>query len=143
MHLAKTVAENGGIYDTHLRDESSYTVGLIAAIKEAIEIGRQAKLPIHISHIKCLGADVWNKSEEIIKLIENSRAEGIDVTANQYPYDASSTSLNGAVVPRWAESGGKDSLYIRYNQSDVKQRILEDTRTKYKTKRWSREIIDC
>ncbi len=130
--LAKTVADNGGIYDTHLRDESSYTVGLISAIEEAIEIGRQAKLPIHISHIKCLGADVWNKSDDIIKLIENSRAEGIDVTANQYPYDASGTSLNGAVVPRWAESGGKDSLYIRYSQPILKQQILEDTRTNIK-----------
>ncbi|MFK7811687.1 MAG: amidohydrolase family protein, partial [Maribacter sp.] len=57
--LAKVVAKNKGIYDTHLRDESSYTVGLIPAIEEAIEIGRQAKLPIHISHIKCLGVDVW------------------------------------------------------------------------------------
>jgi len=130
--LAKTVAQNDGIYDTHLRDESSYTVGLISAIEEAIEIGRQAKLPIHISHIKCLGADVWNKSDEIIKLIEKSKDEGIAVTANQYPYDASSTSLNGAVVPRWAESGGKDSLYIRYAQTSLKNRILEDTRTNIK-----------
>jgi len=132
IELAKTVAENDGIYDTHLRDESSYTIGLISAIEEAIEIGRQAKLPIHISHIKCLGADVWNKSDEIIELIEKSREEGIDVTANQYPYDASSTSLNGAVVPRWAESGGKDSLYIRYNQLQLKNRILKDTRKNIK-----------
>ncbi len=125
--LAKTVSKNKGIYDTHLRDESSYTVGLIPAIKEAIEIGRQAKLPIHISHIKCLGVDVWHQSDSIIKLIEKAQQEGINVTANQYPYDASATGLKAAVVPRWAESGGKDSLFIRYKNPKIKQQILQET----------------
>jgi len=127
--LAKTVSKKNGIYDTHLRDESSYTVGLIPAIEEAIEIGRQAKLPIHISHIKCLGVDVWHQSDSIIKLIENAQKEGIDVTANQYPYDASATGLKAAVVPRWVESGGIDSVFIRYDNPILKQRILEETKT--------------
>ena len=126
--LAKTVSKNNGIYDTHLRDESSYTVGLIPAIEEAIEIGRQAKLPIHISHIKCLGVDVWHQSKEIVKSIENARKEGIEVTANQYPYDASATGLKSAVVPRWAESGGKDSLFIRYKNPKFTKQILEKTK---------------
>ncbi|MDJ0644660.1 MAG: D-aminoacylase [Flavobacteriaceae bacterium] len=126
--LAKIVAENDGIYDTHLRDESSYSVGLIPAIEEAITIGKQAKLPIHISHIKCLGVDVWKQSDSIIKLIESARQEGIEVTANQYPYNASATSLKAAVVPRWAESGGEDSLFIRYKSPQLKQRILAETR---------------
>ena len=126
--LAKTVSKNNGIYDTHLRDESSYTVGLIPAIEEAIEIGRQAKLPIHISHIKCLGVDVWHQSDAIIKLIEKAQQEGIKVTADQYPYDASATGLKAAVVPRWAESGGKDSLFIRYNNPKFKNTILNETR---------------
>ncbi len=126
--LAKAVAKNDGIYDTHLRDESSYTVGLIPAIEEAIEIGRQAKLPIHISHIKCLGVDVWHQSKDIVKAIENAQEEGVQVTANQYPYDASATGLKSAVAPRWAESGGKDSLFIRYNNPKLKQRILVDTK---------------
>lgn len=126
--LAKIVAKNNGIYDTHLRDESSYTVGLIPAIEEAIEIGRQAKLPIHISHIKCLGVDVWKQSDSIIKIIENAQNEGVEVTANQYPYDASATGLKAAVVPRWAESGGKDSLFARYNTPKYKERILDETK---------------
>jgi len=126
--LAKTVAKNNGIYDTHLRDESSYTVGLIPAIGEAIEIGRRAKLPIHISHIKCLGVDVWGQSTAIIAKIEDARKEGVEVSANQYPYDASATGLKAAVVPRWAESGGKDSLFIRYNNKKVRPRILEETK---------------
>ncbi|MGM5470945.1 N-acyl-D-amino-acid deacylase family protein [Flavobacteriaceae bacterium LMO-SS05] len=126
--LAKTVSKNNGIYDTHLRDESSYTVGLIPAIQEAIDIGRRASLPIHISHIKCLGVDVWNQSDSIIKLIEKARKASIDVTANQYPYDASATGLKAAVTPRWAESGGKDSLFIRYRNPKLKQRILDETK---------------
>ena len=130
--LANTVSKNNGIYDTHLRDESSYTVGLIPAIEEAIEIGRQAKLPIHISHIKCLGVDVWHQSKDIVKTIENAQKEGINVTANQYPYDASATGLKSAVAPRWAESGGKDSLFIRYNNPKLKQRILTDTKKNIK-----------
>lgn len=125
--LAETVAKNNGIYDTHLRDESSFTIGLIPAIEEAIEIGRQAKLPIHISHIKCLGVDVWNQSNTVIQLIEKAQKEGIKVTANQYPYEASATGLKSAVVPRWAESGGKDSLFIRYNNQKLKKRILDET----------------
>jgi len=126
--LAKIVSQNDGIYDTHLRDESSYTVGLIPAIEEAIEIGRQAQLPIHLSHIKCLGVDVWNQSDSIISIVENAQKEGINVTANQYPYNASSTSLKAATVPRWAESGGLDSLFIRYKNLELKETILKETK---------------
>lgn len=122
--LAKTAAENDGIYDTHLRDESSYTVGLISAIEEAIQIGREATIPVHISHIKCLGVDVWYKSDTIVAMIEEARKEGLDITANQYPYDASATGLLAAVIPRWAESGGKDSLFIRYENPELTDKIL-------------------
>ena len=127
--LAEIVSKNDGIYDTHLRDESSNTIGLVAAVKEAIEIGRQAKLPIHISHIKCLGVDVWHQSDSIVKIVEDARREGIEVTANQYPYDASGTSLNAAVSPRWAESGGKDSLLYRVKQPKLKEQIFKETKT--------------
>jgi len=139
--LAKIVAKNGGIYDTHLRDESSYTVGLIPAIEEAIEIGRQAKLPIHISHIKCLGVDVWNQSSTIIELVEEAQKSGITVTANQYPYDASATSLKAAVVPRWAESGGKDSLFIRYKNEKLRERILEETEQNIKRRGGTEKLL--
>lgn len=128
IELAKTCAENGGIYDSHLRDESSYTVGLVEAVKEAIEIGREAKLPIHISHIKCLGVDVWKQSDSIIALVEDAQKEGIDVTANQYPYNASATGLRAATTPKWAQSGGKDSLLMRFDNPKLRQRILSDTK---------------
>jgi N-acyl-D-aspartate/D-glutamate deacylase len=126
--LAEVVARNDGIYDAHLRDEGSNTVGLVAAVQEAIEIGRAARIPIHISHIKCLGVDVWHQSDSIIKMIEEARAEGIEVTANQYPYSASGTSLNAAVSPRWAESGGKDSLMYLADHPKYKERIFKETK---------------
>ncbi|SHG81913.1 N-acyl-D-amino-acid deacylase family protein [Flagellimonas flava] len=128
IELAKTCAENGGIYDTHLRDESSYTVGLIAAVEEALEIGRQAKLPIHISHIKCLGVDVWGQSDTIISMVEKARKNGVEITANQYPYEASATGLRAATTPKWAQSGGTDSLLIRFDDPKLKQRILKETK---------------
>ncbi len=128
IELAKVASANDGIYDTHLRDEGSSSVGLAEAVSEAIEIGREAKLPIHISHIKCLGVDVWQKSQEIIDMIEKSQDEGIEVSANQYPYDASATGLQSAVIPRWAESGGTDSLFIRYAQKDLRDKILQETK---------------
>lgn len=124
--LAKVVRQNGGIYDTHLRDEGAYSIGLVAAVQEAIEIGEKADLPIHISHIKCLGKQVWKQSDSLITIIEEAHKRGVKVTANQYPYEASATGLKAAVVPRWAESGGKDSLFIRYADARLKPQILHE-----------------
>jgi N-acyl-D-aspartate/D-glutamate deacylase len=125
IELSKVVAAKGGIYDTHMRDESSYSIGLIGSINETIRIGREARLPVHISHIKALGVDVWGQSDSVIKIIEKARREGIDVTANQYPYTASGTGL-GALLPRWAESGGNDSLRAVANDPARRQKLLTE-----------------
>ena len=111
--LARVAAEHGGIYDSHLRDESSYNVGLIAAVEEALRIGREAAIPVHVSHIKALGKDVWGQSDSVVALLRAARASGLDVTADQYPYLASGTSVGAALLPRWAEAGGRDSLRAR------------------------------
>lgn len=121
--LARVAAAHGGLYDTHLRDESSYTVGLLAAVEEALRIGEEATIPVHLSHIKCLGADVWGKSEEVIELVEAAQARGIQVSANQYPYTASKTSLIAALLPRWAEDGGHDALRTRLQQPALRSRL--------------------
>jgi N-acyl-D-amino-acid deacylase len=105
--LSKIAAQHGGIYDTHMRDESSYTIGLLGSVKETIRIAREAHIPVMISHIKALGADVWGQSAEVIALIDKARAEGLNVTASQYPYTASGTSVTASLVPRWAEADGK------------------------------------
>jgi N-acyl-D-aspartate/D-glutamate deacylase len=105
VELAKVAAHKGGIYDTHMRDESSYNIGLIGAVNEVIRIGREAQLPVHISHIKALGADVWGQSDTVIALMKRARAEGVDITASQYPYTASGSSVGASLLPRWAEAG--------------------------------------
>lgn len=126
IDLAKVAAQEGGIYDTHLRDESSYTIGLIGAVNEAIRIGREAHIPIHISHIKALGADVWGQSDTVIALMKQARAAGEDVTACQYPYDASGTSVGAALLPRWAEAGGGDSLRARIADPATHARLTKE-----------------
>jgi len=113
IELAKVASAKGGLYDSHIRDESSYTIGLIAAVNEVIRIGREAHMPVHISHIKALGVDVWGQSDTVIALMKKARAEGIDITASQYPYTASGTSILSALLPRWAEVGGRDSTACR------------------------------
>jgi N-acyl-D-aspartate/D-glutamate deacylase len=126
IELAKVAARHGGLYDSHLRDESSYTIGLIGAVNEAIRIGREAKLPIHISHIKALGTDVWGQSDSVIVIIKRARAEGIDVTADQYPYVASGSSVGASLLPRWAEAGGRDSLRARVADSATRARLVKE-----------------
>jgi N-acyl-D-aspartate/D-glutamate deacylase len=83
IELARAAAARGGIYDTHMRDEDSYSVGLLNSIRETIRIGREARIPVHISHIKALGPGAWGKSGEAIRLIKEARSRGVRVTANQ------------------------------------------------------------
>lgn len=126
IELAKVVAAKGGIYDTHMRDENSYSIGLLGSIRETLRIGREASIPVHISHIKALGQEVWGQSSAAIRLINRARAEGIEVTADQYPYTASGTSLVAALVPRWAEAGGRDQLRARLADEQTRARLLAE-----------------
>jgi N-acyl-D-aspartate/D-glutamate deacylase len=121
--LAKIVAEYDGLYDTHLRDESTYNIGVRAAVAEAIEIGEKSGVPVHISHIKALGPDVWGASADMIAMIERARTSGQNVTANQYPWEASGTRISNALVPRWALDGGLTGLRQRLGQSASRARI--------------------
>jgi len=107
IEVSKVAAQHGGIYDTHIRDESSYTIGLLASVRETIRIGKEAHIPVMISHIKALGADVWGQSTQVIALIDDARKAGLNVTASQYPYNASGSSVVASLVPRWAEADGK------------------------------------
>jgi N-acyl-D-amino-acid deacylase len=111
--LAREAGRRGGIYDSHLRDESSYTVGLAAAVDEAISIGRGARIPVHISHIKALGVDVQGQAPAIIAKVDAARRAGQAVTADQYPWSASGTSLAASLVPLYAHEGGRSRLLER------------------------------
>jgi N-acyl-D-amino-acid deacylase len=111
--LAREAGARGGVYDSHIRDESSYTIGLAAAVDEAIAIGREGRLPVNISHIKALGVDVHGEAPAIIARVEAARRAGQKVTADQYPWSASGTSLAAALVPLWAQDGGRGALLKR------------------------------
>jgi N-acyl-D-amino-acid deacylase len=107
VELAKVVRKFSGIYASHIRDESDYTTGLKASIEEAIEVGAKAGVPVEISHIKALGKSVWGQAPEICRIIEAAQKRGVKVTADQYPYNASSTSLAASTLARWVEADGK------------------------------------
>ena len=111
--LAKEAAKRSKLYSTHMRDESDYSISLFGSIEETIAIGRLSEVRVQISHLKCVGPPVWGRSRELLERIERARTEGIDVAADQYPYTASSTGLNGAVFPRWAEVGGRETTIAK------------------------------
>jgi N-acyl-D-aspartate/D-glutamate deacylase len=121
--LAREAGARGGTYDSHIRDESSYTVGLAAAIDEAIAIGRGGRLPVHIAHIKALGVDVQGQAPAIIAKVEAARRAGQKVTADQYPWSASGTSLGAALIPLWAQDGGRAAILKRFDDPALAQRL--------------------
>jgi N-acyl-D-aspartate/D-glutamate deacylase len=123
--LAKVTAPDG-VYDTHLRDESSYSIGLIGAVMEALRIGGEAGVAVNISHIKALGIDVWGQSDSVIALVRSARAAGQRVTADQYPYTASGSSVGASLLPRWAEAGGRDSLRRRVQDPVMRSRLEKE-----------------
>ena len=127
IELAKIVAIYGGIYASHIRDEGR---GLLDAINEAIQIGKKAGLPVQISHIKCEGKQVWNKSKEVLNIIKNGREEGVDVLFDQYPYTASSTHIWGALFPSWAKEGGPSEFFERLEDKDVEEKIILEMQEK-------------
>jgi N-acyl-D-amino-acid deacylase len=118
----------GGVYDTHQRDESSYSIGLLNSVREAIRIGRETGLTTNLGHVKALGVDVWGKADSVLMLMRQARASGHMVVADQYPWTASGTGLSAALLPRWAEAGGRDSLQLRIADPATKERLLTEMR---------------
>jgi len=126
IELSKVAAEFGGVYQSHIRDEADYNIGLVAAVDEVIRIAREAKLPGIVTHIKALGPRVWGYSTALVQRIQRAREEGTEVFADQYPYEASGTSITGALVPRWAQDGGRSALLARLDSADIRARIRAD-----------------
>jgi len=126
--LAKVAAEVGGVYSSHIRDESDYTIGLVAAVEEVITVAEKGGLTGIVTHMKALGTGTWGASAEAVKRIEAARARGVSVLADQYPYEASGTSITGALVPRWAQVLGDDAM-IRRAKGDERPRLLADVKT--------------
>jgi N-acyl-D-aspartate/D-glutamate deacylase len=126
--LARAAAEFRGVYSSHIRDESDYTIGLVAAVEEVITVAEHARLTGIVTHMKALGTATWGASVEAVKRIEAARARGVSVYADQYPYEASGTSITGALVPRWAQVFGNDAM-IRRAKGDERGRFLADVKT--------------
>ena len=118
----------GGVYDTHQRDESSYTIGLLNSVREAIRIGRETGLTTNLGHVKALGVDVWGYADSVIRLMREARAAGHMVVADQYPWTASGTGLGSSLLPRWSQAGGRDSLLLRIGDPATREKILVDMR---------------
>ena len=130
VELAKVVASFGGAYTSHIRDESDYTIGLVASVEEVIDVARRAGIPGVITHVKALGPRVWGFGTVITRRIEAARAEGVEVYTDQYPYAASATSLSAALLPRWSQAGGTDSLMARFDRpgvmADIRAAMVEN-----------------
>jgi dihydroorotase/N-acyl-D-amino-acid deacylase len=119
IELAKVVGRMGGIHISHMRDEAAH---VLDSVRETIRIGEEGHLPTQITHHKTIGRDNWGKSIDSLKLVEEARARGVDVTIDQYPYTASSTGIQ-ALVPQWALEGGAAATRDRLATPDQRARI--------------------
>lgn len=126
VEMCGVVAEYDGIHSTHIRDESNYNIGLMAALDEVLEVTRRSGASLQISHLKALGPAVWGQAPAILEKIEAARDDGADVAADQYPYVASGSSITGALIPRWAQAGGRPALLARIDDPAERDRLLRE-----------------
>lgn len=122
IELSKVVAEYGGIYISHIREETS---GIIESVEETIRIGRESGIPVQITHHKVMGVDNWGLSIESLSLVDAARNQGVDVTLDQYPYTASQTGLK-ALIPQWAQEGGNERMLQRIKSSETRKIIKNE-----------------
>lgn len=120
--LAKAASKHGGIYASHIRNEGDTEM---QALDEAFRIGREANLPVEIWHLKAAGRQNWGKMRQVLDRIEQARAEGLDVTADQYPYVAAATSLGATIPPRF-HAGGQEAFVQRLQDPAVRKQIHDE-----------------
>jgi N-acyl-D-amino-acid deacylase len=113
----------GGVYTSHIRDEGNYDTGLVASVREVIRVAEEAGVRGVVTHIKALGPDSWGQSQTVIDDINAARARGVEVWADQYPYEASSTSLGAAVLPG---PSGPEAIKPRLAEPYSKDQLLKE-----------------
>jgi N-acyl-D-amino-acid deacylase len=118
--LARVAGTMGGIYISHMRNEAS---GVLDSVRETIAIGENGGLPAQLTHHKVIGKKFWGRSTETLKLVDEARARGVDATIDSYPYTASSTSIAAALLPAWAQEGGREALMKRLDNPDTREKI--------------------
>ena len=121
IELCKAIAEFDGVFVAHMRSESDY---LEDAVAEMIEIGKQSGVRVHISHFKVAGRENWPVIEGVLEMVRIARAEGMRLTADQYPYIAGSTML-GAILPPWAHAGGVEATMARLANAEERGRMRD------------------
>jgi len=122
IELSKVAAEYDGIYISHIREEAAQ---LIDSVQETIRIGEEANIPVQITHHKVIGVENWGASIESLRLVDEARKRGVDVTIDQYPYTASQTSIN-ALIPQWAQAGGREEMLSRINSAETYSTIKNE-----------------
>jgi len=132
--LAKVAAKYGGIYATHMRNEGDTEID---ALNETFQIAREANIPAEIFHLKVSGKQNWGKMPQVIAAIEKARAEGLDITADQYPYTAAATSLD-AIVPPEFKAGGRDAFVTRLQDPKQRAAIRQAVEGKDNFENWVR-----
>jgi N-acyl-D-aspartate/D-glutamate deacylase len=120
--LARSMARRGGLYFSHIRGEAAT---LEEAIREAIRIGEEAGVPVQIAHIKAAGRENWGKMDRALRLIDEARARGVDVTADVYPYRAASTKMDN-LLPPWMHDGGTRKLLDRLADRQIRRRLVDE-----------------
>ncbi|MBA3674300.1 MAG: amidohydrolase family protein, partial [Chitinophagaceae bacterium] len=119
--LAKVAAQYNGLYASHMRDEGD---SVVQAINEAIAVGMQANIPVEISHFKVSGQHNWGRSKQTLQMIKDARQNGLEITIDQYPYTASSTSLS-TMIPDEILADGNDSVKARLERPDVRNYAID------------------
>jgi dihydroorotase/N-acyl-D-amino-acid deacylase len=120
IELAKVAGSMGGIYISHMRDEAK---GLFDSVRETIAIGEKGGLPTQITHHKVVGKKYWGGSSETLRMVDEARARGVDATIDQYPYTASATSIGAALLPAWANEGGREATVKRLKDPATRAKI--------------------
>jgi N-acyl-D-aspartate/D-glutamate deacylase len=124
VELCKVVARHGGIFVVHVRNEGTE---VMAAIKEAIEVGRRAGVRVEILHIKIADQQLWGKMSEVVKLVDDARKNGVDVGANVYPYTRGNNNLS-SIIPPWAHEGGTAKMLARLKDPQERAKLKKDIR---------------
>ena len=124
VELAKVAGGMGGIYISHMRNEAG---GLMDSVRETIAIGEQGGLPAQATHHKVIGKKYWGGSVATLAAVDDARARGVDVTMDQYPYTASSTSISAALLPAWALEGGSEAAVTRLKDPAARARIKAES----------------
>jgi dihydroorotase/N-acyl-D-amino-acid deacylase len=122
IELAKVAAKYGGIYSSHIRNEGD---DVLRAVDEAIRIGRETPIPVEIFHLKVMGRENWGEMKEIVAKVEKARSEGVDVTADMYPYTAARTGLGACLPPYILEQGGQ-KLAETLKDPAVREKLKRD-----------------